>query len=61
MTITDDDASPVVTLVLTPASIGENGSTSTVTATLDRTSSNATTVTVQAQAVSPGAEAGISP
>ena len=54
LTITDDDATPVVTLVLSPASIGENGSTSTVTATLDRPSENETTVTVQVDAVSPG-------
>ena len=52
-TITDDDGPPAVTLVLTPASIGENGGSSTVTATLDRPSSAATTVTVSATPVSP--------
>ena len=54
-TITDDDGPPAVTLVLTPASITENGGTSTVTATLDRPSSAATTVTVSAAPVSPAA------
>ena len=52
-TITDDDDAPEVTLVLTPASIGEDGGTSTVTATLDRPSSASTTVTVSAAPVSP--------
>ncbi len=52
-TITDDDGPPAVTLVLAPASIGENGGTSTVTATLDRASSAATTVTVSAAPVTP--------
>ena len=52
-TITDDDPAPVVTLVLTPATVSENGGVSTVTATLDRASSEATTVTVSATAVSP--------
>ena len=52
-TITDDDDAPTVTLVLTPASIGENGGKSTVTATLDRASSAATTVTVTAAPVTP--------
>ena len=52
-TITDDDGPPTVTLVLTPASISENGETSTVTATLDHPSSEDTTVTVSAAPVSP--------
>ena len=52
-TITDDDGPPTVTLVLTPASIAEAGGKSTVTATLDRASSEETTVTVSAEAVSP--------
>ena len=52
-TITDDDGPPTVTLVLTPASIGENGGKSTVTATLDRPSSAATTVSVSAAPVTP--------
>ena len=52
-TITDDDDAPTVTLVLTPASIGEDGGESTVTATLDRPSSEETTATVTAAPVSP--------
>ncbi len=44
---------PTVTLVLTPSSIGENGGTSTVTASLDRPSPRPTTVTVTAVPVSP--------
>ena len=42
------------TLVLTPASISENAGVSTVTATLDQTTSAATTITVSAAAVAPG-------
>ena len=42
-----------VTLVLSPASVAETGAVSTVTATLDRTASVATTITVSAEAVSP--------
>ena len=53
LTIEDDEATPTVTLVLTPASIGENGGVSTVTATLDHASSEATTVTVTATPESP--------
>ena len=53
LTITDDDATPAATLVLSPASIGENAGVSTVTATLNRASSAATTLTVSAAAVSP--------
>ena len=52
-TITNDDDDPTVTLVLTPASITEAGGASTVTATLDHPSSEATTVTVSASPVSP--------
>ena len=52
-TITDDDGTPTVTLVLTPASIDENGGTSTVTARLDHPSSEATTVTVSVAPDSP--------
>ena len=44
---------PVVTMVLTPDSISENGGVSTVTATVSPTSSEAFTVTVSASAVSP--------
>ena len=50
MTITDDEDTPTVELVLTPTSIGENGGVSTVTATLNRPSSEAVTVTVSAEA-----------
>ena len=53
LTIEDDETTPVVSLVLTPSSIGENGGASTVTATLSGTSSAAVTVTVSATAVSP--------
>ena len=52
-TITDDDGPPAVTLVLTPASIGENGGESTVTATLNRPSSAATMVRVSATPIGP--------
>ena len=49
VTVQDDDDTPAVTLVLTPDEISENGGendgVSTVTATLDRPSSAATTVT----------------
>ena len=53
--IEDNDATPTVTLVLTPASINESGATnaSTVTATMDGTSSEAVTLTVSATPVSP--------
>ena len=50
VTVNDDDATPQVTLVLMPDSIGENGGTSIVTATLERASSAVTTVTVSAAA-----------
>ena len=53
LTIVDDDAAPAVTLWLTPGSIGENRGVSTVTAALDRASSETTTVTVSAMAVAP--------
>ena len=56
VTIEDNDAPPAVTLVLTPASISENGGSSTVTATLDHPSSEATTVTVSVSPVSPAVE-----
>ena len=52
-TITDNDAAPTVTLVLTPASITEAAGQSTVTATLDHPSSEATTVTVTVTPVAP--------
>ena len=53
LTITDDDATPTVTLVLSPASIGENGDSTTVTATLSGPSSESVTLVVSAAAVSP--------
>ena len=53
LTLTDDDVAPDVTMVLSPASISEDGAISTVTATLSHTSSAATTITVSASAVSP--------
>ena len=55
LTITDDEvaAGPAVTLVLTPALVGENGGVSTVTATVSPASSEAFTVTVAAAAVAP--------
>ena len=56
-TITDNDATPAATLVLSPTSISEDGGSSTVTATLDRASSEATTLTVSAMAVSPAVAA----
>ncbi len=52
-TITDDDATPVATLVLDPASITENAGVSTVTATLSGASSAAVTLTVAAAPVAP--------
>ena len=53
VTIEDDEGAPVVTLVLTPDSIGENGGVSTVTATVSPASAEAFTVTVSAAAVAP--------
>ena len=50
--IAEDDPIPV-TLKLTPSVIGENGGVSTVTASQDRVSIAATTVTVSAMAVNP--------
>ena len=51
LTIRDDEGPPTVTLVLTPSTIDESGtgSTAAVTATLNRASSAATTVTVSAR------------
>ena len=46
LTITDDDGTAVVTLVVTPAKIGENGGVSRVTATLSSAASVATTLQV---------------
>ncbi len=56
-TITDDDAAPAVSLRLTPDTIAENGGTATVTARLDRPSSERTTVTVSAAPVAPATAA----
>ena len=50
LTLTDDDATAVATLVLTPSSISESGGVSTVTARLDRPTTEATTLTVSAAA-----------
>ena len=47
-------AKPRVTLVLSPASIGENAGVSTVTATLDTAVPSATTITVSATPIAPG-------
>ena len=54
--ITDDDGTPTVALKLDPMSIGENGGRSTVTASLDRPSSEAVTVSVAVAPVSPAVE-----
>ena len=53
VTLTDDDAAPNVTMVVSPASISENGGVSTVTVRLSHTSSAATTITVSPTPVSP--------
>ena len=53
ITLTDDEELPTAALVLTPATITEDGGTSTVTATLTGASSEAVTLTVAAQAVTP--------
>ena len=53
ITIEDNDGAPSLTLVLTPASIGEDGGKSVVTATLGGPSGAATSITVSAAAVSP--------
>ena len=53
ITIEDNDATPTVTLVLTPPSITENGGVSQITATLDHPSSEMTTIQISAAAVAP--------
>ncbi len=53
LTITDDDEAPVVTLVLSEASISENAGSTTVTATLSHASSTVTAVTISGAAVDP--------
>ncbi len=54
VTITDDEAAPEVTLLLAPASIGEDGGMASVTASVAPASAEAFTVTVSALAVEPG-------
>ena len=58
VTIIDDDVA-TVTLVLTPASVTENGGESTVTATLSTVTSEAVEVTVSAAAESPATSSGL--
>ena len=55
VTTTDDEDLPTAALSLDPSSISENGGVSTVTATLSGPSSEATTLTVAAVALSPTA------
>ena len=57
LTIEDDEVMPTVTLSLSAPTIGEDGGETEVTAALSHPSSEATTVAVRAEAVSP-AEAG---
>ena len=53
VTIEDDDDAPAVTLVLDPSSIAEDRGASTVTATLDRPSTEDISIAVSASPVSP--------
>ena len=55
LTITDDDAAPTVTLVLSPSTINESGARNStgVRATLSHPSSQRTSITVSVTAVSP--------
>ena len=55
--IMDDDGAPAVTLVLTPARIGEDGGVSTVTATVSPPASEPVTVRISASAASPPSRA----
>ena len=57
LTITDNEGSPQVTLVLSPDSIAEDGGVSTVTATVSPAPAEAFTVTVAATADAPATEA----
>ena len=50
LTITDDEALPIVTLALSSLSIEENGGVSTVTATLSGASSDTVTIAISAMA-----------
>ena len=56
LTITDDDSAPTVTLELSDDSISEDAGASTVTAKLNRASSERTTVTITATPVDPAVE-----
>ena len=60
-TITDNDDPPTPTLALAQSSIGENGGSTTVTASLNHPSSQATTVTVTSTAVAPAVAADFTP
>ena len=53
VTVTDDEDTPTVSLALSPASIGEDGGVSTVTASLSGASSAEVIVTVSASPVDP--------
>ena len=53
VTVTDDEDTPTVSLALSPASIGEDGGVSTVTASLSGASSAEVIVTVSASPVNP--------
>ena len=57
LTLEDDEDSPTVTLVLSDDAITENGGVSTVTATLDRVSSEDTTILVSVTPVDPAVAA----
>ena len=57
LTLADDEATATAALVLTPASISENGGLSTVTATLSHPTTEAVTLTVTTTAVSPAVQA----
>ncbi len=50
VTVDDNEGTPVVSLVLTPSSIGENGGSTTVTASMNGTSSSNVVLTVSAAA-----------
>ena len=58
LTIRDDEDKPKVTLILSSKSIPEKGGSTTVTATLDRPSSQRTTVTISATPDDPPAKGG---
>ena len=57
LTIVDDEGAPTATLILTPDSIGENGGSSTVTATLSHASDETITITLSAEEVAPAVAA----